>query len=114
MGSVLSFYKALEQGCEPREYCYDPVIIPTGTFDAILEFKIWGKKTASVVCYFTQKETGAKFYLSVLKRIGDGKYMLDGCAIDFRECPAPALYQIQVDKNTKGNPVLKNAVLVKN
>ncbi len=63
-----------------------------------------------ICCYFTQKETGIKFQLTVFRRPKDKLYMINGCDLDFTMCAANALYLISVGLNEKQNITFKNAV----
>ena len=53
-----SFRAAINSGLEPRDYNGEA---PVGTFNAHLDFKIWGKLPA-LRCFFTD-ENGQKFSL---------------------------------------------------
>jgi hypothetical protein len=108
MNSVYSFWQAIEAGHQPREFPFDKTI-PAGTFDAIMEFKIWGKKTMGIVCYFTMRDTNRKFNLTVFRQ-ENKDYAIKECALNFRECPTPALYRITIKKNKMDNPFFTDAV----
>lgn len=101
--NVYSFNQALENQCEPREYSYQQEDLPTGTFVATLDFKIWAKKAMAVNCYFTHKETGKKFLVSVYRRpMPLEDYLLPECDLDFRFCPIKQDYEITIEPNGKG------------
>ena len=109
MENVLAWNEALKNGCEPREYPYKDAII--GKINAMLEFKIWAKESVAVVCYFTDIESGTKFQLSVF-RLKDESYKLKGGDVDFTSCPTGEEYQLVIEKNGKGNPFLKECLLL--
>lgn len=100
--NVLSWGQALEKGYEPRLYPYESEQIPLGEYEANLNFKIWAKKIAGIVCYFTQQDIGIKFQLTMYRRRLDELYQLEGCNIDFKICPISTLYHIRVGLNSKG------------
>lgn len=107
--NVLSWNVALEKGHEPRLYPYNAEHVPIGVYEAELDFKIWAKKAMAICCYFTQRDTGIKFQLTVYRRQIDERYMIDGSTIDFKVCPANAVYLITVNLNGKQKATLKNA-----
>ncbi|MEP7375702.1 MAG: hypothetical protein ABI675_20055 [Chitinophagaceae bacterium] len=109
MENVYAWDEALKNGCEPREYPYKDAIV--GKVTARLDFKIWAKESVAVVCYFTDVESGRKFQMSVFRQ-KDDSYKLKGCDIDFTECPVEKDYQLTIEKNSKGNPFLKECNLV--
>jgi hypothetical protein len=106
--NVLSWGVALEKGYEPRLYPYTLEHIPIGEYEAILDFKIWAKKAVGISCYFTERDTGAKFQLTVFRRQGDKLYKLDKSDIDFKTCDTDSGYKITVVINSKGNVSFKN------
>ena len=110
--NVLSWNVALEKGYEPRLYPYATEDIPLGEYEAVLDFKIWAKKVMAVCCYFSQKNDGIKFQLTVYRRKKDELYMVEGSCVDFKTCPTNVDYLISVNYNGVQKPVLKNAVLV--
>jgi len=107
--SVLSWNVALEKGYEPRLYPYATDHVPLGEYEAILDFKIWAKKAIAICCYFTQKDTGIRFQLTVYRRQKDELYRLDEGDIDFKVCPVNTVYFISVNMNGKQKSALKNA-----
>ncbi len=107
--NVLSWNQALEKGNEPRLYSYLTANIPLGEYEAKLDFKLWAKKVSGICCYFTQKDTGVKFQLTVYRRQKDELYKIEGCDIDFKTSHCPAYYHIKVDLNSKGNIAFKEA-----
>jgi len=109
--NVLSWNVALEREHEPRLYPYAKEYVPLGIYEAALHFKIWAKKAMAICCYFTQKDTGLKFQLTVYRRQKDELYRLEEEGVDFKVCPVNALYTITVTLNGKQNAVLKNAVI---
>jgi hypothetical protein len=108
--NVLSWNVALEKGYEPRLYPYATEDVPFGCYQAVLDFKIWAKKAMAICCYFTQKDTGKQFQLTVYRRQIDKLYLLEEGDIDFKVCPVNAIYTITVVLNGKQNAALKNAV----
>jgi hypothetical protein len=107
--NVLSWNQALRMGHQPALYPFIATLAPTGEFEAVLNFKIWAKKTMGICCYFTQAETGRKFQLTVYRRKSDEKYMLDSSEIDFSTCDVARIYRVWVDINGKGKITFKNA-----
>lgn len=81
--NVLAWNVALEKGYEPRLYSYATADVPLGVYEAALDFKIWAKKAMGIGCYFTQKDTGAKFQITVYLRQTDKAYLLDEGSVDF-------------------------------
>lgn len=112
--NVLSWNIALEKGYEPRLYPYATEHIPLGTYEAVLDFKIWAKKAMGISCYFIQKDTGKKFQLTVYRRQRDKLYLLDEGTIDFKVCPVNEVYTITVELNGKQKIALKNVVALQN
>jgi hypothetical protein len=111
-GNVLSWDVALDKGYEPRLYFYTFEDVPLGEYEAILDFKIWAKTIIGISCYFTQAGTGKKFQLTVYCKPGVGVYKIEGCKIDFAQCPIERLYQISVIANEKKRIVFANARLL--
>jgi hypothetical protein len=107
--NVLSWNQALRMGHQPALYPFIATLVPTGEFEAVLDFKIWAKKTMGICCYFTQTETGRKFQLTVYRRKSDEKYMLGGSEIDFTTCHTDCIYKVRVDINGKGKITFKDA-----
>jgi hypothetical protein len=94
--NVMSWNQALRAGHNPSEYPFIATLVPTGQFEAMLDFKIWAKKTMGICCYFTQQSSGRKFQLTVYRRKEDERYMLDGCEIDFATCETEMDYILSV------------------
>lgn len=111
-GNVLAWNVALEKGHEPRLYPYATEEVPLGVYEAVLDFKIWAKKAMGIGCYFTQKETGMKFQITVYRRQKDKAYLLEEGAVDFRVCPVNAAYLVTVQLNGKQNIAFRSAVPV--
>jgi len=111
-GNVLSWGVAINQGYEPRLYPYVGDEIPVGEFNAKLDFKIWAKQVMGICCYFTHEETGIKFQLTVYCKQRTGIYKIDGCEIDFTQCPVEHIYHICVVANEKKRIIFKNARLI--
>jgi hypothetical protein len=94
--NVLSFKAALKKGYEPRLYTYDPARIPLGEIDVVLDFKTWSKRIIAINCYFTKKDTGEKFVVTVYCHNTTGRYTLPGSTVDFGQCPVNWIYIIDV------------------
>jgi hypothetical protein len=107
--NVLSWNVALEKGYEPRLYPYATEDVPSGEYETVLDFKIWAKKAMAISCYFTKKNSGVKFQLTVYRRQKDEQYKLDNCEFDFKVCPVNTVYLISVNLNGKQKAALKNA-----
>lgn len=62
-----SYKGALEAGLELKSYSWEDV--PTGTWLARLDFKVWSNKTAagSLGCYFTSLADGRRYLLSAFR-----------------------------------------------
>ena len=97
--NVLSWLIALERGYEPRFYPYATPHVSLGTYEAVLDFKIWARKAMAICCYFMQRETGVKFQLTVYQRTDDKSYRLEEGDVDFRVCPVNNVYIIKVIRN---------------
>jgi hypothetical protein len=108
--NVLSWNIALEKGYEPRLYPYETEQVPLGIYEAVLDFKIWAKKAMAIGCYFTQRQTGIKFQLTVYRRQRDELYKLGEGDVDFKVCPVNVVYTIIVVLNEKKKIAFKNAV----
>jgi hypothetical protein len=56
-----SYNGAVDAGFEPQSYSWEDV--PTGTWVARLDFKVWSNKTAArcLGCYFTSLVDGCRF-----------------------------------------------------
>jgi hypothetical protein len=98
------------KGCEPRLYPYATEDVPFGCYQAVLDFKIWAKKATAIGCYFTQKDTGKLFQLTVYRCQTDKLYRLDEEDIDFKVCVVNAIYVITVVLNGKQNAALESVV----
>jgi len=106
----MSWNQGLRAGHNPSEYPFIATLVPTGQFEARLDFKIWAKKIMGICCYFTDQRSGRKFQLTVYRRKEDERYMLDGCEIDFATCEIDTCYNISVAINLKGRPAFVNAL----
>lgn len=62
-----SYKGALEAGLELKSYSWEDV--PTGTWLARLDFKVWSNKTSagSLGCYFTSLADGRQYLLSAFR-----------------------------------------------
>ena len=98
--NILSWGKAIANGWHPNHYYYATEHIPVGTYEAILDFKIWAKKVMAINCYFTVKLTRQKIQLTVYCQ-ETGRYQLPGGAIDFTTCPTQTVYLIEVHADQK-------------
>jgi hypothetical protein len=94
--NVLSFRAAISKGYEPRLYTYDPVQIPLGEFDAVLDFKTWSKRIIAINCYFTKLDTDSRFVITVYCHNKTGRYTLTDATLDFGQCPEKCTYRVQV------------------
>jgi hypothetical protein len=94
--NVLSFRAALKKGYELRLYSYDPTRIPLGEMNAVLDFKTWSKRIIAINAYFTKRDTGEKFVVTVYCHNKTGRYTLPGSTVDFGQCPVGCLYRVQV------------------
>jgi len=112
MSNVLTWKKALDDGYEPRLYPYAAESIPTGQFEARLDFKIWAKNTMGVSCYFTATADNKKFKLTVFRRKSDEQYALENEALDFTQCPVEVSYLITVGLNKSGTAIFRSASVV--
>lgn len=110
MRNVMSWNKALEAGYEPRLYPFDQVA--PGEYIAVLDFKIWAKKTMGIACYFTSQADGTFFQLTVYRRQSDHQYKLNGCDIDFTTCPTGVAYSVTVILNGKGHISFNDAATI--
>lgn len=107
--NVWSFKTAIGKGYEPRLYGYDPLQIPLGEFDAILDFKTWSKRIIAINCYFTKIDTKEKFVVTVYCNNQTGKYEVPGSVVDFSVCDITAFYRITVSKNDEGRIIISKA-----
>ena len=114
MKNVEHWDRALQKGFDPRSYTYDPAKIPIGAFEAILDCKIWAKQEMGIGCYFSQKETGYRFVLTVYRDRLKQAYRIKDCPIDFTVCPVGATYALRVNFNGNGNPFISEARLCGN
>ena len=111
--NVLTWHQALDKGFNPSDHPFETALVPLGEFPAILDFKIWAKKTMGISCFFTRQVDQTKFQLTVYRRRSDRQYILEGCDcdIDFSVCNTAETYIVQVAINGKGNISFKNAAL---
>src|SRR5690242_20643718 len=110
--NVVSWNVAISKGFEPRLYPYTFEEVPLGEYGAVLDLKIWAKKVMAINCYFTQADTGKKFQLTVYCKHNSGVYKLEGCDIDFANCPIAKTYRIKVFADQKKKIVFSNAMLM--
>lgn len=110
--NVLSWATVLAKGYQPGLYPYEPDKVPTGEYDAVLDFKIWAKKIMGISCYFTQSETEIKFQLTVYCTQKTGRYAVGEPEIDFTQCPVNQCYHVHVSRKENGKVILKNAFLL--
>ena len=96
--NVLVWKDALAKGFKPGLYPYQDV--PSGEYDATLDFKIWAKKVMAINCYFTVILTGQKIQLTVFCQEA-GRYKLLNSMVDFKACPTEAVYLIKVQADQK-------------
>lgn len=105
---VLSFKTALQEGFRYSEYSFEVSKIPFGTFDAILDYKIWAKRVLAINAYFTKVMTGDKFVLTVYCDRETGTYFIKNSLIDFSGCSTGIIYKIVVAKTRRNTPVLSS------
>jgi hypothetical protein len=98
--NILSWGKAIANGWQPGHYQYAAEHVPVGTYEVILDFKIWAKKVMAINCYCTIKLTGQKIQLTVYCQ-ETGRYMLPRGEIDFTICPTQTVYLIEVHADQK-------------
>lgn len=110
--NVWSFKTAIRNGSSARLYSYDPKQIPLGEFEAVLDFKTWSRKIIAINCYFTKRDTGERFVVTVYCHYQTGKYVVPGSTVDFSGCATNAVYRISLCKNEKGKIVLSKAELI--
>lgn len=107
--NVWSFKTAIHKGYQPRLYGYDPLQIPLGEFDAMLDFKTWSKRIIAINCYFTKTDTKEKFVVTVYCNNQSGKYEVPGSRINFSDCAINTIYRISVCKTKKERIILSKA-----
>jgi hypothetical protein len=79
---------------------------PDGEWTATLDHKAWGK-TRNLILYFTEQETGAKYWLSVFH---NDRYKAHDGSLDFKDEAEPGEVFILTTRRSKtGNPVLQSA-----
>jgi len=106
---ALTYEQAVEDGLEPREYSYEPIL---GEYLARLDFKVWGKKL-NLQCFFTIPGTGERFRISAF-RTDTPRYTPRDGEIDFSEEGNEGnLYRLHVAETPKGKPKWLSAELVK-
>lgn len=99
--------RCIRERIRTRLYPYATEHVPLGEYEAVLDFKIWAKKAMAICCYFTQKETGLRFQLTVYRRQKDEQYRVDNGDIDFKVCPVNTVYLICVNLNVNKRLLLK-------
>lgn len=110
--NVLTWLQALRAGWEPGAYSYTVDSVPIGTYQVMLDFKIWAKKVMAVNCYCTVSGSGEKIILTVYCREQTGQYRLANGDIDFTTCPVQARYTIEVIADQKKKIALVQATLI--
>lgn len=110
--NVWSFKTAIRNGCFPRLYSYDPMQIPLGEFEVVLDFKAWSKRIIAINCYFTKMNTAERFVVTVYCNNQTGKYKIPGSTIDFSNCSISIGYRVTIFKNDKGKIVLSKAEMI--
>ncbi len=106
--NVLAWNEALRKGYSPRLYVYTPGRVPTGEFEAVLDYKIWAKKVMAINCYFSQLATGYKFQLTVYFNLSSKGYYINSGDVDFSSCAIGKVYYLIVWLDIKGQPFLKH------
>lgn len=110
--NVYSFNAAISKGYEPKLYSYQADKIPMGSFQAILDFKVWSKRIIAINCYFTKLHSGEKFIITVYCANKTGKYEIDNSAVDFLTCATARNYLIEIVKNEKQKIRLVKAIII--
>ena len=108
MMHAYSYEIAVALGLEPQRYLLAEWEM---TVEAILHFKVWGKK-CNLQCYFQDIRTGALFILNA--SCGSTKqYTPQDKGIDFSEPDIEnGLYRISTAPNSKGKIVWESATLL--
>ena len=78
---------------------------PEGEWTGRLDYLRWGKKANHVpnlLCYFTDVQTGQRYFFSAFKSAGYGPADKSLC---FREEAVGTCYRLRTGRNRKGNPV---------
>ncbi|BCJ04414.1 hypothetical protein PRtIB026_A05480 [Pseudomonas sp. RtIB026] len=82
-----SYNGAVDAGFEPNSYSWKDV--PTGTWTAQLDFKVWADKPAAgcLGCYFTSLANGRRYLLSAYRphRSASRRYSPADDGIDFSQ-----------------------------
>lgn len=96
---------AVEAGFEPQSYSWADV--PTGTWVARLDFKIWSNKTAAgcLGCYFTSLADGRRYQLSAFRpyRSTSRRYSPTDDGIDFSQPGLDGqIFLLEVGKSANG------------
>jgi hypothetical protein len=107
--TVLNFRPALEAGHEPRDYTYQTEDVPTGEYEARLDFMIWSHKQVAINCYLTVISTGQRIRLTAYRNQADD-YFAGETAVRF--LPFGSVLAVTVGLNGAGNPKWTNAVLM--
>ena len=103
-----SYKDAVELGLELEKYLFAKEEM---TVEAILHFKVWGKKR-NVQCFFQDIRTGALFILSAFSG-SNQQYTPRDKGIDFSEPDIEnSLYRISTASNSKGRIVWESAILL--
>jgi len=85
------------------EYTFD---CPDGVWTGTLDHKAWGK-TLNLILYFTDQDTGAKYWFSVFH--GERYKPRDG-SVDFKNEAEPGeTFSLTTSHTKTGNPVLQSA-----
>ncbi|WP_192552558.1 hypothetical protein [Pseudomonas sp. IzPS59] len=100
-----SYNGAIEAGLDPKSYSWADV--PTGTWLARLDFKIWSNKTSAgcLGCYFTSLADGRQYQLSAFRpyRSTSRCYSPTDDGIDFsRPGLDGQIFQLEVGKAANG------------
>ena len=79
---------------------------PDGEWTATLDHKAWGKNL-NLILYFTEQESGAKYWLSVFHTNG---YKPRDDSLDFKNEAEPGEgFILTTSRSKAGNPVLQSA-----
>lgn len=110
MTKVLTYQEAVRTGLEPGLYGFRAEQVPTGTYEAQLDYKVWSTRLMAIHLYYTLL-TKEKIQLSVFPDKKTYRYILPGSDVDFTICPTGEVYYLQVHITPKGKAILKQVSL---
>lgn len=98
--NIYSFKGAIEAGLNPKEYKYGKDVVPIGTFEAVLDFKIWAYgDMPAVTCYFTMAG-GEKVRVNVFRN-KEEEYIPGQGSVNLRYCPIETKYKVSVELTSR-------------